>query len=161
MRGPAWLVVVMGCGAGAHAPPASTAPLIVRMERGGVCFPAEVCPSYTLALYGDGVVEYDGERDTSITGQRRGRIDRATMNQLEGQLARVVPALRDAYPSSDCTDQAVVTLTYRGRVIHHDFGDRAAPFELYEIENLFDALVQSERWIGRSIFLGACMGAEP
>jgi hypothetical protein len=131
------------------------------MERGGGCFPASLCPAYALTVFRDGVVEYTGVRDVKVIGKQVASIPVAKVDQLIAEYERTFPRLR-SYTRSDCTDQATVTLTFRGQTLNHDYGDAAAPLDLHILETLLDHTTDSQQWTGGpGPFVGACGGAPP
>jgi hypothetical protein len=125
--------------------PESRAPVVAEMERLG-CYGE--CPIYRVIVYADGVVEFHGEAYVDAIGRRSHRIS-----------AQAVADLRQAFDSeqfmrlgdlehADCTDMPRVQLTYRGKTITHDWGDKRAPESLEGLESIVDELAETRAWIG-------------
>src|SRR5437762_3733651 len=58
------------------------------------------CPAYTVTVFGDGRVEYEGKRFVKIKGKRTKRIDINALRQLRGEVERIhYFDLRDSYAS--------------------------------------------------------------
>ena len=142
-----WLIVAAGC---AHS--ATHAPIVARMER-HECLEANDCPVYTVTAFGDGTIEYDGARHVAVTGHHIRRVTPATISELEREFARIDFLHLPSYPRSDCTDLAVVTLSYNGKTLHHNHGDTAAPVGLFALENLFDQRLGTAPWVGHPRYL--------
>ena len=58
-------VLAAACSLAAPAPTPDYASLVITLER-TACF--GTCPIYKLTVYGDGRVEYEGERFVTVTG---------------------------------------------------------------------------------------------
>jgi Domain of unknown function (DUF6438) len=126
--------------------PESDAPVVIVLQR-DECFGD--CPVYSLIIYRDGLVQYDGKEHVDVIGRRTDTIDAATLAYLERRLAEASFLALPDYQHDDCTDQPAVTLSYRGRTLAHYHGDRAAPQALYDLENAIDAAVHVRRWVGQ------------
>jgi hypothetical protein len=111
------------------------------------------CPVYTLTVYRDGAVEYDGEDYVKTKGHATGTLPPETLGALDDLFQKHdYFALQDKYTSYDATDAPSVTTSYasagRTKKIEHYLGDMHAPKVLGEIEDGFDKIVGIERWIG-------------
>jgi hypothetical protein len=166
MRNALVIAVVLGgcaCGAGrvetsANAPLSNAAPvrthgheLLATLER-TACFGE--CPIYKLAVYRDGVVEYNGERFVKRAGKLTAQLSTREVEALEQLFNdhRYLD-LRDTYTKYNVTDMPSVNTSYvyapgQTKAIKHYLGDGSAPSELTEVEDAFDRIVHSERWIG-------------
>lgn len=145
--------IVLAIVACAHHP-ASKAPILAVMER-SPCLGE--CPVYTVTVYEDGVVEYEG----------RWHVKREGFVVADGSL-QMLRAIRHAFARADfvrladhsqprCTDQPTVKLTYRGRTIKHDHGDPSAPERLFVLEDSIDRILDTRRWVGRGwVYFPAC-----
>lgn len=128
----------------------------VRMRRSG-CYGR--CPSYTVSINGDGVVEFTGERFTAATGVQRGQAPAAALQGLRALLAEpAVAALSGAYTPGDpkrcgvwATDFASVAIELRidgrSRRIEHYLGCQSAPAALVQLEQAIDTAGGTEQWI--------------
>jgi hypothetical protein len=112
------------------------------------------CPQYSITIYRDGTVEYNGIADVARIGSVLARL---SVPQLEALEARFVPAYESfdsSYSEVRCTDLPTVYTWYRPsgnstRSVAHYLGDVSAPPALAEIERAIDDAVHIERWIGR------------
>src|SRR6185503_430278 len=98
------------------------------------------CPSYTVDVYDDGSVGYDGGDWVAVTGHVDARIDEPTYARL---LQTFLDAhffdLGETYEDRDstCAPSTYLTLSFQGRqkcVRHYD-GDLFAPASLSDLEN--------------------------
>lgn len=112
------------------------------------------CPVYTMTVYRDGLVEYDGVRYVKTKGKATGRITLAQVDAIDTLFVdNHYTTLDDSYEQVEITDAASANTSYRaldGHVKHigHYHGDRHAPAILSTIEDSFDELVGIEQWIG-------------
>jgi putative hemolysin len=140
-----------------NARPGETDPEpVITLER-TPCF--GFCPVYTLALYGDGWVVYDGRDFVEMTGEHRENIGVEAVNALAEQfVAAGYLEWDDAYTNRDRTDMpsAITSLTVDGRTkrINHYHGDDSAPQALTMLENLVDETANTAQWIGEPTFGG-------
>jgi len=128
------------------------------------------CPAYTVTVFGDGRVEYEGKRFVKIKGKRTKRIDVDAILKLTREVERInYFDLRDSYasPADGCptrwTDNpaAITSVRAGGRTkrIHHYLGCRenagsrsigeTYPRGLADFEDRIDAIVGTAEWIGR------------
>lgn len=161
------IALVIGCG-GAPKPPApigNTAPggapaaheVMVTLER-TACY--GVCPIYTLTVYRDGAVEWNGEDFVKVKGPATGQISADDVARLDELFAtNHYFDLKDAYTSYDMTDHPSARTSYHGdgraKAIDHYHGDTSAPPVLTTIEDGIDAIVHTEQWIGNDADRGA------
>jgi hypothetical protein len=127
---------------------------VITLQR-TVCF--GFCPAYTLAIYADGRVEYNGENYVEVTGAQTGSI---TQEQLQ-QLADAFNAadyfnLKDSY-AAQVTDlpTQVTSFTWAGqtKTISNyggclDDSDDKAPQALCDLPDLIDQITNSAQWVG-------------
>jgi hypothetical protein len=106
------------------------------------------CPTYSLAVYADGTVEYDGKKWVPVLGEKTAHIDNARFREL----ARAVNASGFFCMAADyergITDMPAVYVTVRKgdqRRQIKDYDD-AAPEKLAEIERMLDALTAQLFW---------------
>jgi uncharacterized protein DUF6438 len=133
-----------------HTPPGRHEQL-ATLER-TACF--GTCPVYKIAIFGDGAVEYEGERFVKTQGHATGHIGAEQLAQLRklfqdnGYLQ-----LENSYEKQDVTDLPSVFTSYtpgqgQTKSIRHYLGDRSAPKALTEVEEGIDRIVHVEQWIG-------------
>ena len=126
----------------------------VRLKRIG-CY--GTCPAYTVTIYGDGRVEYDGEGHVAEKGKREGRVEADTIRALTLEFAKAkfltLPAdYLEANCRRYCTDMptAVTELSVRGvsHNVKHYYGCAGVPKTLFELESAIDKSADVERWTG-------------
>ncbi len=125
----------------------------VTLER-TACF--GTCPIYTVTIYTDGRVVYDGRDFVDVSGAQESQIDPADVSALVTYMQdNGYFELEDAYNEVLITDMpsAITSLTVDGQTkrIDHYFGDESAPFVLQQIENRIDQLANTEQWTGAEV----------
>jgi len=146
------LALAAGCGvkppAAGGGGPAHDA--MVTLER-TACY--GTCPIYSVTVYRDGTVVYDGKQFVKIKGRATAQLgpdDIARLDQLFTDSPYLV--LDDAYTDYDLTDMENVKTSYHGggktKSIDHYHGDEDAPTVLEAIERGVDTIVHVEQWIG-------------
>lgn len=155
------VTVIAGCDAGAKpTPPQPLAPivrehvLLASIHR-GACY--GTCPIYTLAVYRDGTVEYEGRAYVKTKGKAAGTVTDDQMAALDKLFTEDhYLAYNSQYTSADVSDEASASTAYRPlgasetKTVDHYDGDTRAPASLTKLEDRFDEIVQSQRWIGTS-----------
>lgn len=126
---------------------------IITLER-TACF--GTCPIYTVAIYGDGRIVYNGHDFVTATGEQTAQIDPQQVQDLvDFMQSNGFNDLEDAYTERRITDMpsAITSLTYAGefKQIEHYFGDERAPLVLRVIENQIDKVANSEQWTGQAV----------
>ncbi|MBL8146228.1 MAG: hypothetical protein JNL34_07575 [Anaerolineae bacterium] len=122
----------------------------LTLER-TACFGS--CPIYSVTIYDDGTVVYQGERYVDVTGEQTSQIDPATV-----QMA--VEAFADAgyfewdesYTDMYVTDlpSVISSVTRDGEThrIERYGGDGSAPLLLPFLENWIDIMANTAQWTG-------------
>jgi len=121
----------------------------ITLER-TMCF--GTCPVYTLTIYGDGRVEYEGKKFVKVTDMQKTTIPQDKVNQLIDEFEKAgYFSMKDSYESYEITDlpYAITSLTLNGKAkrIKHYYGDSSAPKALSDLESKIDNAVNSEQWI--------------
>jgi hypothetical protein len=126
--------------------PEELSDLVIHMER-TICF--GTCPVYSVTIYGDGTVEYLGERFVAVEGEQTAQIS-------EEQVRELVQAFYDAdffnmqdryednvtdLPSTTTT----ITLNGETKSVYNYFG---APEELEALEDKIDEISGAAEWVG-------------
>jgi Domain of unknown function (DUF6438) len=111
------------------------------------------CPVYTLTVYRDGAVEYQGTNFVKVKGKATDRLSPDQLAALDKLFTdNHYFALEDAYEHYEMTDQPGATTSYRAgdrsKTIRHYHGDSHAPPALRDVEDGIDRIVHTERWIG-------------
>lgn len=164
----ALLPLALGC-ARHPAPAADTTPLpsragangakrtsAIRLER-GPCYGR--CPEYAVTLTSDGMIRFEGRRNTRKTGTDSARVSPRAVTALLSRFDKAgFSGFADHYThgTPGCTryiaDLPTVTTTVaRGRVtkrVERDGGCGGAPAALARLELAVDSVANTARWIG-------------
>lgn len=148
-------LVIVACALAAPQPTATPdyADLVITLER-TACF--GTCPIYSLTVYGDGRVEYDGEMFVAVEGRQSATI---SPEQVQALVTTLEEAdyfnLSDDYsaPATDLPSTITsVTLGGKTKTINHygyceaDFD--IAPKVLCDFEQKIDEVTNSAQWVG-------------
>ena len=142
-------ILFMGC-IGVRTPePDNIKEIVITLERTR-CF--GVCPAYTLTIYGDGRVVYDGKDFVRVEGARTANIGEESISRLVTEFQNIdYFSLDDSYEEFNATDMpsAITSITINGKTktIRHYHGDLSAPKKLTELENKIDQIVNTDQWI--------------
>ncbi|HJX03290.1 MAG TPA: DUF6438 domain-containing protein [Dehalococcoidia bacterium] len=114
------------------------------------CFGA--CPVYSLTIFGNGSVVYEGKEHVRIKGTRETTISTEAVSQLVAEFEKAgYFSMNDSYTAFGVTDMpyANTSILIGGRTksITHYHGDRSAPQQLTDIEDRIDEIVNSAQWI--------------
>lgn len=125
----------------------------ITLER-TACF--GTCPVYTVTIYADGTVVYNGGRFVDVTGEQTTSIDPETVQQLiDGFEAAGYFDWGDTYTDMYVTDLPTITtsVTRDGetKTITRYAGDNTAPTALPYLENWIDRMTNSAQWTGEDI----------
>ncbi len=112
------------------------------------------CPVYTVAIYADGTVVYEGESSVIVEGRQTTQIAPETVVALvEGFEATGYFEWEDSYDAFMVTDQSsvITSVTRDGetKTIHRYGGDNTAPIELLYLETWIDKAVNTQQWTGK------------
>ena len=156
------LVCVGGCRKKAPKPTDTTSPdqphepdvvpgatAVATLERTG-CYGE--CPVYRLTVNSDGSVVYVGTRWVKALGKKEYKITDAQLADLKSAFERANFMQLHDYDRVENTDDdwALVAL-YRGATpkrVRHYHGDNTAPLALSVLEDEFDRIVGSGRYVG-------------
>ena len=128
--------------------------IVIHMERMG-CY--GTCPAYTVAIHGDGRVEYSGKNHVKEKSAREGRVETAAIKTLLSEFARTkFLSLPEEYAEEKCrrycTDMATVVteLTVKGKTyrVKHYYGCAAWPREFLDLESAIDRAANTQQWTG-------------
>ncbi|MEP7049721.1 MAG: DUF6438 domain-containing protein [Pseudomonadota bacterium] len=156
------LVSVGGCRKKAPKPTDTTSPdqphepdlvpgatPVAMLERTG-CYGE--CPVYRLTVSSDGSVVYVGTRWVKAIGMKQYKISDAQLAELRAAFDRANFAQLHDYDRVENTDDDWVLLSfYRGATpkrVRHYHGDNSAPLALSVLEDEFDRIVGSGRYVG-------------
>ena len=110
------------------------------------------CPVYTLSIYGNGTVVYEGKDYVKVQGRQTTAISEDQVRQLIAEFQKVdYFALEDSYEEFMATDMpsTYTSLTVGGKTktVRHYHGDFSAPEELTALEDRIDDIVNSDQWV--------------
>jgi len=167
---PGVVAVLAGCDAGAKPappppplvvaaqppppppPPPPAHVLLASIDR-GPCY--GTCPVYTITVYRDGQVEYEGADYVKTKGKATATITAAQVAAIDKLFTDDhYLAYKDSYEHADWTDAPSARTSYlpvgatAAKTIGHYYGDEHAPESLSKLEEAFDKAVNAERWIG-------------
>lgn len=123
---------------------------VITLER-TACFGS--CPVYTVSIFADGTVKYNGQDFVQVTGEQTSEIPAETVTQM-------VQAFEDAgyfdwnaeYKDMRVSDLSYITtsVTRDGEThkIEHYLGDDKAPLALSFLENWIDDVAGTGMWTG-------------
>ena len=119
--------------------------VIITMYR-SVCFGA--CPVYSLTIYGNGTVVYEGEMYVNVTGEQTSEISQEKIQEIVGEFYRIDYFSLDHvydFPISD-VPHTITSIRINGKYksIYNRWG---APMELNELENKIDEITNSKQWV--------------
>ncbi len=128
-----------------------TSTAIITLER-TACF--GTCPLYTLAIYEDGTVIYNGLRFVREMGLRVANIGTETVEDLFANARRIsYTSLSERYdgtatdPAPTDLPSAITSVRFGDahKIVHDYWG---APQQLRKFERRIDELTRVERWLG-------------
>jgi len=127
--------------------PGATA--IATLERTG-CYGE--CPVYRLTVNSDGSVVYVGTRWVKLVGRQVYKISEAQVAELQAAFERANFSQLHDYDKVESTDDDWAHISYRRgggfKRVRHYHGDNAAPPALGALEDEFDRIVDSGRFVG-------------
>lgn len=111
------------------------------------------CPVYSVTVYTDGTVVYEGTDFVTVTGTQTTNIDPETVQELvNGFQDAGYFDWNDEYTHMDVTDSPYVmtsvTVDGNTKEINHYHGDTSAPLALSYLENWVDYVLNTARWTG-------------
>lgn len=126
----------------------SSDPLVIQLERS-----SEHGPAYTITIYGDGRVVYEGIKKVRIVGIRDAYITRDNLDELLDEFQNVYFfSFNDVYFDSGDKDilgyvTTSITINKESKKVKR-YENSARPGGLIELENSIDRFVNSKQWTG-------------
>ncbi|WP_415282862.1 DUF6438 domain-containing protein [Candidatus Nitrososphaera sp. FF02] len=117
----------------------------ISLER-TVCF--GFCPDYTVTVFGDGTVVYEGRNYVAVEGEQRGQISKEDVRELVNEFYQVgFFNFDDAYTDSvtDLPSQTT-SITIDGET-KSVFRYGSKPPKLIILEDKIDEIAQTEKWV--------------
>jgi hypothetical protein len=125
--------------------------LVMTMSR-SACF--GTCPDYTVWLYEDGTLEYEGRRFVKVKGSRKKTLDSATVQRVRQALvdSGIQQLEADCCGCQEWTDNptvviSMITDSQRKTVVHYH-GCTKAPDWLGKLEDRLDSLLGTDEFVG-------------
>lgn len=149
--------LLLACATSPAAPPpgdvdagSTAAALTQPVERlaalsRGPCFGR--CPEYTVEVFTDGLVRYEGVRNVAVVGAATAHLDAEHLATLTRRLERDFPIVASQRENRLVPDLPVLRLTFRGQELRHSVGAFDTPALLSHLEDDFEALVGTARWV--------------
>ncbi len=127
----------------------NTSPAVALTLERTACFGS--CPIYTVTIYDDGTVVYQGERFVAVTGEQTTEIDPATVDIMVEAFADAgYFGWDEAYDTMFVSDMPTVitSVTRDGEThrIERYEGDDSAPLLLPFLENWLDIMANTAQW---------------
>ena len=129
--------------------------LEISFERTG-CY--GTCPAYTIAIHGDGKVEYEGVKNVKMVGRREGNINNDDVQSLLSLFDKAnffsigENVSQEKCNCTICTDMAsaITDISVAGskHTVLHYLGCSCASKELFELEAKIDQIVKVDQWTG-------------
>ena len=133
--------------AATYPPSKSINNVVITLER-TVCFGS--CPDYSLIVYGNGTLIYEGRNFVEVIGRQSSNISQEHVQELvRAFYVKGYFTLQDEYsaPVTDLpTTTTSISIDGRYKQVINYYG---APEQLIELENMIDDIAESERWVGR------------
>ena len=123
----------------------------LTLER-GACF--GTCPVYTVTIYADGTVVFEGQRFVESEGKQTGMIGPDIVDRLVSIFEDAgYFTWNDEYTQMQVTDLPYVTtsVTRDGetkRIVRYE-GDDSAPIALVYLERWIDEIANTSQWVGQ------------
>ena len=122
---------------------------IATLERTG-CYGE--CPVYRLTVNSDGTVVYVGTRWVKVVGRQVYKLSESQLSELQSAFERAHFAQLRDYDRVESTDDDWAHLSLRRganvKRVRHYHGDNTAPAALGVLEDEFDRIVDSARFVG-------------
>jgi len=130
---------------------ASRPDALIQMRRGGC--PPGVCPVYSVSIFLDGTVAYDGQANVAVRGHRTAKLSAERLNELLSQIEAMdfLDSSEQCCVCPDASERAhLVILDYRpgstAKTVLHDEACNLAPPAMGAIERSIDRATGVERW---------------
>lgn len=131
---------------------------IATLERTG-CYGE--CPVYRLTVSSDGSVVYVGTRWVKVLGRQQYKLTDTQLSELQSAFEHATFMQMRDYDRVENTDDDWAHVSYRrGNIVkrvRHYHGDNSAPAALSALEDEFDRIVDSGRFIGVPSANGAAL----
>jgi hypothetical protein len=122
---------------------------LIQMRRNGC--PDQPCPVYSVAIFSDGTVVYDGRANVGVIGRRTLKVGPSEVNALVTSLEAMdfIDSTDECCVCSDDRPPSLVTLDYRPgtttKTVIHDQRCPTAPSAFARLESQIDRTTAAER----------------
>lgn len=125
----------------------SELPVLATLEK-GPCYGR--CPVFTLTIYENGVVTYEGKRFTEREGLHYRKLDKKEIAEIQEKFRQAdFFSFQRVYPSR-LPDLATVTLTFsEDNKSWSVMGKDGRPDKVVALENFLDKIANTGEWISR------------
>jgi hypothetical protein len=107
------------------------------------------CPVYTVTLYEDGQLRWEGERHVATVGVDTAQLSPAEVTAVKALFEKAGwKTFEPSYDRHDVTDLPSAVVRYGGKTVQHYQGDSSAPQALSELEDALDAALHATEWVG-------------
>ena len=147
-------VAATGCATGGAAPDLRRLPdapeALVQLRRPGCA--SGTCPVYSVSIFADGAVVYDGAANVAVLGQQRAKISAQQLRALQLSLEEThfLDNVDECCVCPDRRGTRTVVLDYRPGMVRktvvHDPDCAAAPPGLGTLEALIEGMTGTRRW---------------
>lgn len=122
--------------------------VVASMEK-GPCYGR--CPVFTLSIYENGIVAYEGKRFTDREGTFYRKLDKKELASLREKFRQAdFFSFNRVYPSR-IPDMATVSISYKeGGKSATVMGKEGRPEAVMELENYLDKIANTGEWVART-----------
>jgi hypothetical protein len=136
-----------------------TAGALIQMRRSGC--PPERCPAYSVSIFIDGTVSYDGRENVGVVGKRYAKLAGERVSELMSAIDAMgfldIPERCCLCPTAPGSQ--MVILDYRPgsaqKTVIHEEGCSSAPAAVIALEQAIDRASGVERWIAPAVTTAA------
>src|SRR5579871_5674807 len=122
---------------------------VITLER-TACF--GTCPVYTVEIYADGTVKYNGEKFVQVMGEQTSQINPQTVTAMVAAFREAGYFDWDDFNSMTISDLPSVITSVTDNGVTHRIerytGDSSAPLSLIYLEQWIDAMANTQLWTG-------------
>jgi hypothetical protein len=123
---------------------------VLQLRRAG-CAPDD-CPVYSVSVFMDGTLIYEGRSNVAVVGERRARLSPQRLNALIGAAgeAHFLDMPESCCVCPDAKRSRLVMIDYRPgfsqQSVLHDEGCKSAPPAMSAFANAIERLTEVHRW---------------
>lgn len=137
---------------GSEIPSINNINVTITLER-NMC--KGTCPYYSLIIFGNGTVDYNGKQFVNTVGHQVYDIPQERVGELVKEFYKSdYFSLKDSYDKIIITDQPTVNTSININGIYKNIFDNhgaIAPEELRSLENKIDEIANTTKWVQLSI----------